>query len=629
MGILRDETEYCVSLGDFLEKKVLRVPEYQRDYEWGKKNIDSFINSTLDGFNKNDSDRFFGVFVLQKYPNGTLDSSKDVYDVIDGQQRLTTLFLFLLCVAEKKIISWDKVCEYLYKSSYSGVSVFRLSYTTRNSTQEYLLNFVDAVQKFVKDGSVRKKNDLLEEGKRSSNKSIQNIAKNYEQLYDFVSNECAKYSVNLEEYVVYVLKKMCVTVMVTDNLNSAMDLFESLNTIGKKLEKADIAKARLLSFLTSNDDYHLWSKKFSVLKEYHEKKKRMFKQNNYLKLYLNLLCSSAGVGDFRVYNDELGSVDCLIKLYNDDVRILLNGLDSFFDVYKQVFDNENYLNNLCEVKYSKCGIEKAESTRVLGVRDISEVQKSDFSYKLLNRLWLLECLYPFQMILFPILYYYQKFYNELGVVDFEKFVCKYEAFCYFVLLSETDFKTSDILDLIKIISNADTSIEVYEKLDLLYKMYKPFSEQPPKGNLKEITKKYTLLRYEMLAVEEYSMDENEKYINRYILSDYLDNLGLYSLSSLMTKDDSSELNNIIPVGGYIIVQYSMADSEKKPKLVGESLINLLKDNYSKEDKVSFKYHKLSLKQLLTSSDSFSESDFASRTKSIFNKLFDDIQVYFM
>lgn len=75
------------------------IPDYQRAYVWGKKEIDEMIDDILDAKNTGDYHYSFGSVLIAK----TKDRSgvmKDVYYVIDGQQRLTTFFMLLMAVIE-------------------------------------------------------------------------------------------------------------------------------------------------------------------------------------------------------------------------------------------------------------------------------------------------------------------------------------------------------------------------------------------------------------------------------------------------------------------------------------------------------------------------------------------------
>ena len=73
------------------------VPIYQRSYAWEKEEIEQFLNDIFDFTDQNDSE--------SKYYLGSLivdDLGNNQFSVIDGQQRLTTLFLLFTYLRNKK-----------------------------------------------------------------------------------------------------------------------------------------------------------------------------------------------------------------------------------------------------------------------------------------------------------------------------------------------------------------------------------------------------------------------------------------------------------------------------------------------------------------------------------------------
>lgn len=68
------------------------IPEYQRSYVWQTDNITELLDDLYFAFiNKPESEYFLGSLVLKKFK----DSSFPEYEVLDGQQRLTTFFIMM------------------------------------------------------------------------------------------------------------------------------------------------------------------------------------------------------------------------------------------------------------------------------------------------------------------------------------------------------------------------------------------------------------------------------------------------------------------------------------------------------------------------------------------------------
>ena len=65
------------------------IPSYQRPYVWTEENISEFLDDITYAFENNISEKYFlGSLVLQKKIGFD-------YDVLDGQQRLTTIYKFI------------------------------------------------------------------------------------------------------------------------------------------------------------------------------------------------------------------------------------------------------------------------------------------------------------------------------------------------------------------------------------------------------------------------------------------------------------------------------------------------------------------------------------------------------
>lgn len=91
-----------ISITELLKKK-LNIPNYQRPYKWGVKNIEELlkdINVAIE-----DYDKYGGQF---KYRIGTIilhKKSDGNFDIIDGQQRIISLLLIYLCLKPEENFS--------------------------------------------------------------------------------------------------------------------------------------------------------------------------------------------------------------------------------------------------------------------------------------------------------------------------------------------------------------------------------------------------------------------------------------------------------------------------------------------------------------------------------------------
>ena len=83
---------------DYLKKYSFYIPNYQRGYKWSKKNIEDLLND-INSIDNNKKDHCLH--------NLTIIEKGGKYEVVDGQQRLTTIFLLLKYLGYEKIYNLD------------------------------------------------------------------------------------------------------------------------------------------------------------------------------------------------------------------------------------------------------------------------------------------------------------------------------------------------------------------------------------------------------------------------------------------------------------------------------------------------------------------------------------------
>lgn len=99
-------------------KGTFMVPDYQRGYRWGKSEVELLLNDIHENEKQNGKNYYLQPIVVKKI--GTV-----CYELIDGQQRLTTLYLIL---------------QYMRKYLPSAQLPYEIIYKTRKATHDYLLN---------------------------------------------------------------------------------------------------------------------------------------------------------------------------------------------------------------------------------------------------------------------------------------------------------------------------------------------------------------------------------------------------------------------------------------------------------------------------------------------------------
>src|SRR5580700_747936 len=87
---------------ELFSNKTFHVPPYQRAYAWEHNNWEDFWSDIKDGI-EGGTEHYWGTITLRATTDREEDLQNDrifhVFEVVDGQQRITTLYLFLLALS--------------------------------------------------------------------------------------------------------------------------------------------------------------------------------------------------------------------------------------------------------------------------------------------------------------------------------------------------------------------------------------------------------------------------------------------------------------------------------------------------------------------------------------------------
>lgn len=118
------------SVRDIIDKKInFNVPAYQRGYRWNKLNVTDLLDDLLEFRQDNSSRKFYCLQPLVVKKIG-----ENRYNVIDGQQRLTTIFIIL------------KYLENLLREKNGIDEIYTLCYETRKDSKDFLQNIASKTQ---------------------------------------------------------------------------------------------------------------------------------------------------------------------------------------------------------------------------------------------------------------------------------------------------------------------------------------------------------------------------------------------------------------------------------------------------------------------------------------------------
>lgn len=188
------------------------IPLYQRNYAWGEDQIEALFQDIYEAWNSKTEQYYIGSLVVLKRRNGD-------YEVIDGQQRLTTLSLLtkMLGISTKPVLTYESrpEVERFFEEFYAGVEISQTSQTY------YLREAIDIIKKAKIDvGGAEKENG-------------------FEKLCE------------IKDYLAHHV--ILVRVEIPEDTDVA-SYFEIMNNRGEQLQKHEILKARLMNVL--DEKYH-------------------------------------------------------------------------------------------------------------------------------------------------------------------------------------------------------------------------------------------------------------------------------------------------------------------------------------------------------------------------------------
>lgn len=333
-----------------------QIPEYQRPYVWTTDQVNELLQDTYDSFQQNkDAEYFLGSLVLkinQKEENGVPYRE---YELLDGQQRLTTVFLLFAVFrdlaaevganAHKQMIDACKSAIIQDKNIFAGTPErMRIVFNIRDSVQDFINIYVKADGNTRKASAVEKLKVLAKD--KEENISVRNMANAILTMRDFLEEHQAE----LEQYFLYFYTKVLMIYVATEELQDAFQLFTVLNNRGVKLSNSDILKAENLREIASEQERKQYAKKWEEMESYFGEDFDKFLSH----VRTVLVKKKAMFGLLKEFEENVYSsktYDRTSKQYITHPPILTRGkatfdcVDSFYQIYVKLFDQDNYSIN--------------------------------------------------------------------------------------------------------------------------------------------------------------------------------------------------------------------------------------------------------------------------------------------
>jgi uncharacterized protein with ParB-like and HNH nuclease domain len=200
------------------------IPSYQRPYVWGEEQISKLLFDFYDAFTPTDEKYYVGTVLLYEQKN----SNKSVFQLIDGQQRFTTLWL--IASAFKMLKSSSEITNFLKVGD-----ELRLDFAIRKQIKAYLFSLLEK--------QITEKNQYSDT-EIESDEYLTHIA---QAITTIVSKlQIIVDTSKIDAFGNFIYKKVqFVTNIISEN-SDLNKIFMTANNSGIQLEQSDILKSLLL-----------------------------------------------------------------------------------------------------------------------------------------------------------------------------------------------------------------------------------------------------------------------------------------------------------------------------------------------------------------------------------------------
>ena len=288
-----------------------------------------------------ESEYFLGSMVLRKEVIKEEQTTYDEYHILDGQQRLTTLFILnavirdladdptLLDISEKAVFQKEN-------TYYNIPERLRIVFDIRTQVRD----FVDEYLK-TKDGTKRIEELRKKANDRDEDISIRNMSNTILTISDYFQTK------DYKKFFSYLSSNVLMIYVATEELEDAFRLFTILNSRGVKLRNSDILKANNLGLIKDEKTRKEWAEKWEEIENYYGEDFDTFLSH----LRTILVKQKASASLLKEFEDNIHhrkEFDRNTKEYKQLPPLLEKGLDTlrfiakFHTHYQSLFEKDNY-----------------------------------------------------------------------------------------------------------------------------------------------------------------------------------------------------------------------------------------------------------------------------------------------
>ena len=333
-----------------LSGNFIHVPNYQRAYSWDKdKQVKQFLIDLDDYIDSGSTTPYyFGHFLFEK-------KSEDLYNIIDGQQRLTTIEIFLSSVF-KRLASIRPLTEDEKETKEDVIK--------RNS--KYRFSTVEYDNPFFKDYVIDQK-DI-------SRESLETLsAVRIMEAFDYFEDELKlKDEISCIKYIECITNSACTTHIVNEGAE-AIQMFIFQNNRGKDPTKLEIVKAQFM--------YEIWISNINQ-EEKSEKIKELQERFEHIYKSISVIENNLSEDDVLLYALRVSFNTLNIDVSMEKIEKELKNKDTYINfIMKFTLELENSFESL-KPFFTEKKIYEIYSLATLGKTQMMPFVIKSYKYKI-------------------------------------------------------------------------------------------------------------------------------------------------------------------------------------------------------------------------------------------------------
>jgi uncharacterized protein with ParB-like and HNH nuclease domain len=222
------------------------VPAYQRPYAWGQEQALALVQDLIDAFDScADEEYFLGSIVVVRNNASTAE-----VEVVDGQQRLTSLSLLMAAIRDLLPAGQGSDITRLLVDDFRNNRVLglRLRTSGKYSDEHFFDHYIRSEVGFCELKGIKA---VLSSSQQCLFKNALVIR---EELERRLTGRSKSVDNKTDLFLDFVLNKTCLVVIESDDFDSAYRIFSTMNNRGLPLGVSDLIKALILEQFKDEED---------------------------------------------------------------------------------------------------------------------------------------------------------------------------------------------------------------------------------------------------------------------------------------------------------------------------------------------------------------------------------------